>query len=63
MGSVGAGLGGQNERAPRHSPRAFLIWEIWAKGWYRQAHGAETKPLSEARIIELLTWQNLFRVN
>ena len=24
---------------------------------------AETKPLSEARIIELLTWQNLFRVN
>jgi hypothetical protein len=26
-----SGLGGQNERAPRQSPRAFLIWEIWAK--------------------------------
>jgi hypothetical protein len=27
----GGAVGGQNERAPRQSPRAFLIWEIWAK--------------------------------
>jgi hypothetical protein len=49
--------------APRGERRIPLSFPTNIAESNFSVHTGETQPLSEARIIELLTWQNLFCIN